>query len=162
MTFLTSLKIFPEVGSNPIAKILTAFKPLVTIRQKMRTVKDKVEEHQRKGVYKVTCSCGLNYIGETGRSLKVRLREHGADIRNQRSRISALAEHSERSKHHICLEETSLLAQENHYFKRRFREAIEIIKHPNNLNRDGGFEVSKSWVPLIKCLNKDKSNLSKP
>ena len=140
--------------------ILTAFKPLVTIRQKMRTVKDKVEEHQRKGVYKVTCSCGLNYIGETGRSLKVRLREHGADIRNQRIHTSALAEHSERSKHHICLEEASLLAQENHYFKRRFREAIEIIKHPNNLNRDGGFEVSKSWVPLIKCLN--KSNLSKP
>ena len=63
--------------------ILTAFKPLVTIRQKMSSVKDKVEEHQHKGVYRVTCSCGLNYIRETGRSLKVRLREHGDDIRNQ-------------------------------------------------------------------------------
>ena len=122
----------------------------------MRTVKDKVDEHQQKGVYKVTCSCGLNYIGETGRSLKVRLKEHGADIRNQRIRTSALAEHSERYKHHICLEDSSLLAKENHYFKRRFREALEIIKHPNNLNRDGGFEVSRNWVPLIKGQNKSE------
>ena len=77
----------------------------------MRTVKDKVDEHQLKGVYKVTCSCGLNYIGETGRSLKVRLKEHGADIRNQRVRTSALAEHLENSKHHICLEDSLLLAK---------------------------------------------------
>ena len=99
---------------------------------------------------------GLNYIGETGWSLKVRLKEHGADICNQRVCTSALAEHSEKSKHHICLEDSSLLAKENHYFKRRFREALEIIKHHNNHNRDGGFEVSKNWVPLIKCQNKSE------
>jgi hypothetical protein len=29
------------------------------------------------------------------------------------------------------------------------REAIEIIKHPNNLNRDGGLEISENWLPLI-------------
>ena len=92
-------------------EILTTFKPLETIRQKMRTVKDKVDEHQQKGVYRVTCSCGLNYIGETSRLLKVRLKEHGVDIRNQRIRTSALAEHSDKSKHHICLEETSMIAK---------------------------------------------------
>ena len=78
----------------------------------MRTVKDKVDDHEHKGVYKVTCSCGLNYIGEIGRSLKVRLKEHGADIHT-----SALVEHSEKSKHHICLEDSSFLAKENHHFK---------------------------------------------
>ena len=122
----------------------------------MRTVKDKIDERREKGVYKVTCSCGLNYIGETGRSLKVRIKEHGADICNQRTRTSALVEHFEKSKHHICLEETSILARENHYYKRWFREALEIIKHPKNLNRDGGFEVSKNWIPLIKYQNKFK------
>ena len=125
----------------------------------MRTAKDKVDEHQQNGVYKVTCSCGLNYIGETSRSLKFRLKEHGANIRNQCVRTFSLMEHLEKSKHHICLEDSSLLAKENHYFKRIFREALEIIKHPNNLNRDGGFEVSKNWVPLIKCQN--KSDLSR-
>ena len=131
-------------------EILTAFKPLETIKQKMRTVKDKADEQQHKGVYKVTCSCGLYYIGETDQSLKVRLKEHGADICNQRIHTSALAEHSEKSKHHIRLEDTSLIAKENHYYRRRFKEVLEIIKHPKNLNRDGGFEVSKSWVPLLK------------
>ena len=115
----------------------------------MRIVKHKAAEHQHKGVYKVTCSYGLKYIGETGRSLKVRLKEHGANIRNQHIRTSTLVEHLEKSKHHIFLEETSMIAKENHYYKRRFRESLDIIKHPNNLNRDGGFEVSKSCVPLI-------------
>ena len=110
----------------------------------MRTVKGKADEQQHKGVYKVTCSCGLYYISETGQSLKIRLNEYGADICNQGIRTSALAEHSKNSKDHIFLEETSLIAKENHYYKRRLREALEIIKHPNNLNRDGGFEVSKS------------------
>jgi hypothetical protein len=33
--------------------------------------------------------------------------------------------------------------------KCRIREAIEIIKHPNNLNRDGGLEINESWLLLI-------------
>ena len=56
------------------------------------------------------------------------MKEHGADIRNQRVHTLALAEHSEKTKHHICIAETSMLARENHYYKRRFREALEIIK----------------------------------
>jgi hypothetical protein len=61
----------------------------------------------------------------------------------------ALAEHSLKTKHHVFLEDTKILAKENHYYKRRIREAIEIIKHPNNINRDGGLEVRNNWLPLI-------------
>ena len=39
--------------------------------------------------------------------------------------------------------------KEDHYFKIKFREALEIIKLPHNLNRDGGLEVSTSWLPSI-------------
>ena len=127
----------------------------------MRTIKDKIDERQQKRVYKVTCSCGLNYIGETRESLKIRMKEHGDDIRNQSIHTSALAEHSKKTRHHMCLEETSILAKENQYYKRNFREALEIIKHPKNLNKDGRFEVSKKWVPLINCQNHRKLNISR-
>ena len=74
-----------------------------TIRQGMRSVKDSIDNHQLKGVYKIDCSCGKSYIGETGRSLQTRLKEHGADIKHERSRTSAHAEHSSKTKHHVFL-----------------------------------------------------------
>jgi hypothetical protein len=32
------------------------------------------------------------------------------------------------------------------------REAIEIELHPYNINREGGFCLSKSWKPFIGSL----------
>jgi predicted GIY-YIG superfamily endonuclease len=131
-------------------EIKTSFKPSETIKQKMKSVKDEPDHRKCKGVYKIECSCGKCYIGETGRSFQIRIKEHGADIKNERTRTSALAEHSFSSKHHIRLEDTKILAKEDHFFKRRIKEAIEILKHPNNLNRDNGLEINENWVPLIQ------------
>ena len=144
-----------EGVTDKIAKILskkeikTSFKPLKTIKQNMRFVKDKIDPHKSKGIYKIECSCRKCYIGETGRSFQTRIKEHGSDIKNERIDTSALAEHSLKTRHHICLEDTKILATENHLFKRRVREAIEIRKHPSNLNRDSGLELSENWLPLI-------------
>lgn len=123
---------------------------MTTIKQKMKSVKDSVEHLQQKGVYMINCSCGEHYIGKIGRSVKIRLKEHGANIRNERTRSSALAEHAGNTNHHICLEDTKIIANEKHYFKRKVREAIEIIKHPHNLNRDGGLEISRNWISLLQ------------
>jgi len=142
--------------TDKIAKILkkkniiTHFSAPSTIRQSLKSVKDDIDNHQLKGVYKIECSCGKSYIVETGRSLQKRLKEHGADIKNERSRTSALAEHSLKTKHHICLESASIIAREEHHQRRKIREALEIIKHPHNLNRDSGVEISGSWLPLIR------------
>jgi predicted GIY-YIG superfamily endonuclease len=153
---LTAYLPYIQGVTDKIAKILnkkeikTSFRPLNTIKQKMRSVKDKLDQHNFKGVYRIECSCGKCYIGETGRSFNTRIKEHSADIKNERTRTSALAEHSLTTKHHIRLEDTKILAKEDHLLKRRIREAIEIIKNPDNLNRDNGLEISESWIPLIR------------
>jgi hypothetical protein len=38
------------------------------------------------------------------------------------------------------------------YIDRTVRKAIEIELHPYNINREGGFCLSKSWKPLIDPL----------
>jgi hypothetical protein len=141
--------------TDKIAKILskkeikTSFKPHETIKQNLRSVKDKLDPHKSKGIYKIECSYGECYIGEIGRSFQTRIKEHGADIKNERIHTSALAEHSLKTKHHVRLEDTKILAKEEHLFKRCIREAIEIRKHPRNLNRDNGLDLSENWLPLI-------------
>jgi hypothetical protein len=149
--------------TDKIAKILrknninTQFTTCGTIRQMMRSVKDNIDRQQLKGVYKIDCSCGKSYIGETGRSLKIRLKEHVADIKNERSRTSALVEHSSKTKHHVCVEDAKVIAREDNYHKRKIREAIEIMKFPQNLNRDNGSEISGNWLPLIRQINPSRA-----
>jgi len=130
--------------------IMTQFSRLGKIKQGMRLAKYNFDRHQLKGVYKINCSCGKSYIGEIGCSLQTRLKEHGANIMNGRSCTSALAEHSSKTKHHVYLENTSIFAREEQHHRQKIREAFEIIKHPQNLNKDNGIKISRSRLPLIK------------
>jgi hypothetical protein len=36
------------------------------------------------------------------------------------------------------------------------RNTNEIQMHPNNINRDGGLNLSKSWKPLLQKLKKKR------
>ena len=112
------------------------------------------------GVYKVLCSCGIPYIGETGRSVVTRLKEHAADIRHERVLKSALAEHSSSTKHHICLEDARIVSNERNFFKRKFKEAVEIYNNPSNLNRDDGWHLNLAWRPLLSSLQHSSPTLS--
>ena len=130
-------------------KIKTTFKPLKTISRCLKSVKGPIDPKHHKGVYMVPCSCGKSYIGETGRSILTSIQEHAADINHNRSKTSALAEHSSKTNHHICIEDSCVMAKIEHYHHRKFREAIEIQKHHDNLNRDDGWKISDNWIPTI-------------
>jgi hypothetical protein len=54
--------------------------------------------------------------------------------------------------HHIQLQDTTILSTKPRDWDRIIREAIEIELHPNNMNKDDGFCLSKSWKPLIYSL----------
>jgi hypothetical protein len=43
------------------------------------------------------------------------------------------------------------------YMDRLVREAIEIRLHPDNFNRDDGFNLSYAWRPIIKILQTSNS-----
>ena len=46
------------------------------------------------GIYKIPCECGKMYIGQTGRSIQLRIKEHERHIRLVQPDKSAVAEHS--------------------------------------------------------------------
>jgi hypothetical protein len=67
---------------------------------------------------------------------------------------SAVAEHCVDSEHSIPFHDTSSLATKIRYMDRTVREAIENELRTNNINRDVGFCLSKSWKPLISSAKK--------
>ena len=147
--------LFIQGTTDKIARILkkynvsSTFKPSRTIWSSLRLVKDLICPKDGKGVYLIPCSCGTPYIGETGRSISQRIHEHVADLKHSRSRSSALAEHVEKTNHHICIEDAKVIVRIDHFNHRKLREALEIEKRAINLNRDDGWIVSRCWIPAL-------------
>ena len=129
--------------------IPSTFRPLNTIHKSIQSVKDPIDPKDMKGVYLIPCSCGTPYIGKIGRSIHQRICEHAAHLRHGRSKSSTLAEHVEKTKHQVCIEETKVVAKVAQFHHRKFREAIEIERRPNNLNKDDGWKISRCWIPAL-------------
>ena len=118
--------------------------------------KDPVDPMLKKGVYSFPCSCEEEYIGETRRSIKTRLKEHCADIKHERTKNSAVAEHSKKTNHYICIEKAKVLFLKEHYNKRWIGEALEIEKKPKKFNKDDGLILNESWKPILNLLKKQQ------
>jgi hypothetical protein len=86
------------------------------------------------GVYRVPCECGLVYIGQTGRSIAIRIKEQQRNIRLIQLGKSALAEHGFNHSHRILLQDTEILSTKTGYLDRLITEATEVYLHPNNIN----------------------------
>ncbi len=115
------------------------------------THKDSVDESQKPGVYRIPCECGLVYIGETGRNLSKRLKEHKTNCEKAELDKSAVAKHAWTYDHRIKWDEANILAIDSHRFSRKMRESIEIEKH--NMIAQEGKPLDSTWRALFNVQN---------
>jgi hypothetical protein len=55
-----------------------------------------------------------------------------------------MVEHFEKMKHRICFEKIKILSKIDNFMNKLIREAIEIEKHTNNINKEDDYKISHS------------------
>jgi hypothetical protein len=109
------------------------------------------------GIYRIPCEYGKAYVGQTGRTIEARLKEHRRHVRLIQPEKSAVAEPLIKTSHSLDFDGTSKLGTATRYKDRLVKEAIEIQLHPDNFNRDDGFNLSHTWRPVMKMLQRPKN-----
>ena len=83
------------------------------------THKDSVDESQKPGVYHIPCECGLVNMGETGRNLSKRLKEHKTNCEKAELDKLAVAKHAWTYDHRINWDEANILTIDSRRFSRK-------------------------------------------
>ena len=134
--------------------IRTVFKSDTTLRSHLVRPEDTLEPTKQDGVvYKIPCECGKVYIGETGRAMQERIKEHDRDIWLARMQTYTVSEHVNEMGHLPVWKEVKFIDCDPHWYTRRVKEAIHIRLHPNNIKRDSGMEIPEAWIPTIRKHN---------
>ena len=135
--------------------IRVAFRSSRTLRSMLSSVKVKVPAEKQSGlVYKIPCSCGKVYLGETRMRLETRLKEHKDACGRGELEKSAIAEHAWTHHHAIKWEETSMVDRAIRRTELLLKEALSIQLTPvgERLNRDEGLELPGCWAATIRAV----------
>ena len=139
------------------AKIKPKFKSMSNLKDILcQKNKSTLPPLSTPGVYRISCSCGKKYVGETGANIKTRVKQHQKAAFDGRTADSAIAEHDHMCNGSIQWDDTTILSREPQYYRRCVRESLEIRKEKtqpgseNGLNRDiGKYVLTNTWEPLL-------------
>ena len=107
--------------------IKVAFKSGQTLRSQLSRVKERLPTMMRSSVvYKIPCTCGKVYIGETTKRLETRVREHQNACRSREFDKSAIAEHAWTDHHPILWDDISVLDRASRWRELLIKEALHI------------------------------------
>ena len=137
--------------------IRTVFRTVDTLGRIFTSVKDPIPPEERTGViYKIKCICGDFYVGETGRNLTTRLKEHKAACRLAAFDRSAVAKHAWQEGHEIEWNDVEILDTAKDLQERKVKESLYIRMAPKSclMNRDEGRELSPLWIRTFKNSEK--------
>ena len=121
--------------------------------------KQKLPENSYPGVYKQPCNCLSNYIGQTGKQVLTRSKEHEKAVFMGNWDDSALAKHCQNCEKNVEWNNRSTLSAQPYYYKRSIMESLEIQReevcnpeHQIINDRAGLYVTTDSWKPLFRRI----------
>lgn len=150
-------KVFKNAGYTPVFKSPQNLQNLLNAKNKPR-----LPTNSYPGIYKLECSCGKCYIGETGLKISSRISQHKISSNQGNGKNSAVAEHLKTCRGNFQWNSRNTLKIEVTEYNRKVREALEIQYHESTfrnggLNRDDGDYVTTSfWKPMLQFLRQNK------
>jgi len=123
-----------------VTKYLDTKTSYYSIVNKLGTIikeqKDNVSKlSQMNVVYKLSCKeCDATYVGQTGRTLKIRISEHRNHINRNTITQSVIIEHRLNFFHEFDWDSVEILDRERFLTKRLISKMIYIKRQNNNFN----------------------------
>ncbi|XP_022104630.1 uncharacterized protein LOC110986762 [Acanthaster planci] len=135
--------------------VRTVFRLSTTLRSQLVRPKDPVPPGRHGGVvYRIPCGdCDKVYVGETGRPVGKRIKEHQCDMRLSCVDSSAVAKHTWGVGHHHNWDGVQCVDHDQHWYTRHIKEAIHIRLNQHSINRDSGINIPWFWLPSIRQNN---------
>ena len=100
-------------------------------------------------VYEVPCKdCSKTYIGETKRTLNVRLSEYKQVVKRGDPK-NGIAVHAHESHHSIDWDGATVERTVTNYWQRRATEAIQIRTSGETMNLDNSLQLSTVWNHIL-------------
>jgi predicted GIY-YIG superfamily endonuclease len=122
---------FKRIGNRYNVRI---FRTKHTLRNSlMKTRPNTDPQRTAECAYSIPCECGRIYIGETGRPLAVRLREHKHNFKEGLIEKSKLAQHAYEEDRKVMWDEARVLEVESNSRYRKYKESAHMACSTNPL-----------------------------